>query len=148
MNLTTARSASRAREVGIRKVLGTERKQLIFQFLLESVLMVVLALLLAVVIDFFVIDAFNNLAAKRLQLSTLLSAPFIILLVLLPLIVGLLSGSYPAFFLSGFKPIQVLKGKLNMGAKSSRFRNVLFVFQFATSIILIIASIVFDRLLN
>lgn len=148
MNLTTARSASRAREVGIRKVLGTERKQLIIQFLLESVLMVVLALLLAVVVDFFVIDAFNNLAAKRLQLSTLLSAPFIILLVLLPLIVGLLSGSYPAFFLSGFKPIQVLKGKLNMGAKSSRFRNVLVVFQFATSIILIIATIVVYRQLN
>lgn len=148
MNLTTARSGARAREVGIRKVLGTERKQLVFQFLLESILMVVLALVLAIIIDFLVIDAFNNLAAKKLQLSTLLSLPFLILLVLLPLVVGLISGSYPAFYLSGFRPIQVLKGKFSMGAKSSHFRNFLVVFQFSTSIILIIATIVVFRQLN
>ncbi|WP_344976387.1 ABC transporter permease [Compostibacter hankyongensis] len=148
MNLTTARSAVRAREVGIRKVLGTERRQLVLQFLLESVLMVVLALALAVVIDFFAINAFNNLAAKQLKIASLLSPRFIIILVLLPVVVGIFSGSYPAFFLSGFKPIEVLKGKLRMGVKSGSFRNVLVVFQFATSIILIIATIVIYRQLH
>lgn len=148
MNLTTARSGARAREVGIRKVLGTERKQLITQFLLESILMVVLALVLAIIIDLLAISAFNNLASKKLKVSTLLTAPYILLLIILPLVVGVIAGSYPAFYLSRFSPIQVLKGKFSMGVKSSRFRNLLVVFQFSTSIILIIATIVVFRQLN
>ncbi|ANH81467.1 cell division protein FtsX [Niabella ginsenosidivorans] len=148
MNLTTARSANRAREVGIRKVLGTERIRLVMQFLFETVLMVFLALILAVIIDYAVLGVFNDLSAKQLRLSALLSSPFAGALLLLPVIVGLLAGSYPAFFLSGFKPIEVLKGTLKPGTKSGSLRSVLVVFQFATSILLIIATVVVYRQLH
>ena len=148
MNLTTARSANRAREVGIRKVLGTGRRRLIAQFLFESVLMVFLALLLAVIIDYAVLGVFNDLAAKQLRLSALSAPSFAGALLLLPVIVGLLAGSYPAFFLSGFKPIEVLKGKLRQGSKSGSLRSVLVVFQFTTSILLIIATVVVYRQLH
>lgn len=142
MNLSTARSAGRAREVGIRKVLGSARKQLIQQFLSEAILMAALAMLLAVGIAFLAIPAFNEIAAKTLSIQRIFQADILVFLLLLPFIVGLLAGSYPALFLSGFKPVSVLKGKLNLGAKGGTFRNVLVVFQFATSIILIIGTIV------
>lgn len=142
MNLSTARSAGRAKEVGIRKVLGSARKELVTQFLSEAVLMVLIAMILAVVISSLALPAFNEIAAKTLSLSRLLQPDMLVLLIALPFIVGLLAGSYPALFLSAFKPVQVLKGKLNLGAKGGAFRNVLVVFQFATSIILIIGTIV------
>jgi len=148
MNLTTARSANRAREVGIRKVLGTERRQLVVQFLFESVVMVLCSLILALCLDYFVLPAFNELSGKNMHLSNLFSPAIIPLLVALPVLVGLLAGSYPAFFLSGFKPIEVLKGKLKLGSKSGSLRSVLVVFQFATSIVLIIGTIVVFKQLN
>lgn len=148
MNLTTARSANRAREVGIRKVLGTERKDLISQFLIESTLMVVLSLFIAVGVVYAVLPLFNDVADKQMQLSNLFSPYILPLLITLPFIVGLMAGSYPAFFLSAFKPIEVLKGKLKLGSKSGSLRSVLVVFQFATSIILIIGTIVVYRQLN
>ncbi|MBZ9731142.1 ABC transporter permease [Salegentibacter sp. JZCK2] len=142
MNLSTARSAGRAREVGIRKVLGSARKQLIQQFLSEAMLMAALAMFLAVGITYLSLPAFNEIAAKTLSIQRIFQPDILVFLLVLPFLVGLLAGSYPALFLSGFKPVQVLKGNLNLGAKGGTFRNVLVVFQFATSIILIIGTIV------
>ena len=148
MNLSTARSAGRAKEVGIRKVLGTEKKSLIGQFLTESTLTALIALLLAVVIAWISLPWFNAIAAKEMQIATLLQPKYFLFLLLLPVIVGLLAGSYPAFFLSSFKPILVLKGKMNSDFKKSNLRSSLVVFQFATSIILIIGTIIIYKQLN
>ena len=148
MNLTTARSAGRAKEVGIRKVLGTERRFLIFQFLIESVLMVIFSLLLAVLIAYLVLPLFNNVANKSLTIGSLFSPYILPILLALPLLVGLLAGSYPAFFLSSFKPIEVLKGKLKIGNRSVSLRSVLVVFQFATSIVLIVGTLVIYKQLH
>jgi putative ABC transport system permease protein len=142
MNLTTARSANRAREVGIRKVLGTERKNLVYQFLFESTLMVFISLGIAILIDYLVLPLFNDVADKQMTIASLFSPYILPLLIALPFIVGLMAGSYPAFFLSSFKPIEVLKGKLKLGNKNGSLRSVLVVFQFATSIILIVGTIV------
>ena len=148
MNLTTARSANRAREVGIRKVLGTERKNLIAQFLSESTLMALLSLALAVFIVYFVLPLFNDVSAKSMRISSLFSPLILPLLIALPFIVGLLAGSYPAFFLSAFKPIEVLKGRLKLGGKNGNLRSILVVFQFATSIILVIGTVVVYKQLH
>jgi len=148
MNLSTARSASRAKEVGIRKVLGTERKNLISQFLTESTLMAVVSLLIAVALAWIALPYFNDIAAKSLSISSIFSMRIFPFLVALPFIVGLVAGSYPAFFLSGFKPITVLKGKINTGFKKSALRSGLVVFQFFTSIILIIGTAVIYKQLN
>lgn len=146
MNLTTARSANRAKEVGIRKVLGTERKFLITQFLSESTLMVVISMLIALLITWAILPLFNDVANKTITFNRLASPVILPLLIVLPFIVGLLAGSYPAFYLSSFKPILVLKGRL--GNKRGGLRSALVVFQFATSIILIIGTIVVFRQLN
>ncbi|MBK8608879.1 MAG: ABC transporter permease [Chitinophagaceae bacterium] len=142
MNLSTARSAKRAKEVGIRKVLGTERKTLIAQFLVESTVTAAISLLIAILIAFFILPLFNDVAAKSLSIRDLLGAKILPFLILLPFIVGLLAGSYPALYLSAFKPIKVLKGNTNAGFRKSNLRNVLVIFQFATSIMLIIGTIV------
>lgn len=148
MNLTTARSANRAKEVGIRKVMGTGRKNLIVQFLLESMILVLLSLLIAIVIVYAVLPLFNNLANKQMTLQSLFTPYVLPLLVSLPVVVGLLAGGYPAFFLSSFRPVEVLKGKIKSGSKSGNLRSTLVVFQFATSVILIIATIVVYLQLN
>jgi putative ABC transport system permease protein len=148
MNLTTARSANRAREVGIRKVLGTEKRQLVKQFLFESTTMVVLALLIAIPAVWLVLPLFNDMAAKQMTAASLLTPYILPLLIALPFVVGLMAGSYPAFFLSAFRPIEVLKGKLNLGSKSGVLRSVLVVFQFFTSIFLIIGTVVVYRQLH
>jgi putative ABC transport system permease protein len=148
MNLTTARSAGRAKEVGIRKVLGTERRFLIFQFLTESTLMVIFSLILAIVIAYLVLPLFNDVASKSMSLGSLFSPYILPLLIALPLVVGLLAGSYPAFFLSAFRPIEVLKGKLRLGSSSGGLRSVLVVFQFVTSIVLIVGTLVIYKQLN
>ncbi len=142
MNLSTARSARRAKEIGIRKVLGTERKTLIAQFLVESTITAFISLIIAVAVAFFVLPLFNDVAAKSLSIKDLLSTQLLPILILLPIVVGLLAGTYPALFLSKFKPIVVLKSNANTGFKKSNLRNVLVVFQFATSIMLIIATII------
>jgi len=148
MNLSTARSQSRAKEVGIRKVLGTEKKSLVGQFLTESTLMVFIGLLLAIALVWIFIGYFNSISGKNLNISTLFQPGYLAFLVALPLIVGAMAGIYPAFFLSSFKPITVLKGKINQGFKRNYFRSSLVVFQFFTSIVLIIATIVVFRQLN
>ncbi len=148
MNLSTARSAGRAKEVGIRKVLGTEKKSLIGQFLTESTITVFIALFIGVGITWLSLSWFNNLAGKTMQLSTLLKPQYILFLATLPFVVGTLAGMYPAFFLSSFQPITVLKGKINAGFKKSRLRSSLVVFQFAASIILIIGTVIIYKQLN
>lgn len=142
MNLSTARSAKRAKEVGIRKVLGTERKTLIAQFLAESTLTAFISLMIALVIAYLVLPLFNNVAAKSLSINELLTVQILPFLFLLPFVVGLLAGSYPALFLSKFKPVVVLKGNAHTGFKKSNLRNALVIFQFATSIILIIGTLI------
>lgn len=148
MNLTTARSSGRAKEVGIRKVLGTEKKALIWQFLTESTLIVFIALAIAVVITWLSLDWFNGISGKEMMISALFKSKFLLFLIALPFVVGLFAGIYPAFFLSAFQPITVLKGDISRGHKKSNLRNLLVVFQFSTSIILIIGTIVIYRQLN
>jgi len=148
MNLTTARSAGRAKEVGIRKVLGTSRRELMRQFLTESVLMAIVSLLLAVGLAVVSLPLFNTLSGKNIAITNLFSPTLLILIAVLPLVVGCFAGSYPAFFLSAFRPIEVLKGKLKTGSGGERLRSVLVVFQFTTSIVLIIGTLVVYRQLN
>lgn len=148
MNLSTARSATRAREVGIRKVLGSQKSALVRQFLLESVLTVLFALLLAIAIAYLVLPYFNELAAKTLSISSLFSSGWLPVTILLPLVVGGLTGIYPALFLARFKPITVLKGNIGTRFKKSNLRSALVVFQFTTSIILIIGTLVVYRQLH
>ncbi|GAB4022974.1 ABC transporter permease [Spirosoma koreense] len=145
MNLSTARSSGRAKEVGIRKALGTNRKSLMGQFLTESTLMVTLALLIALGMTKLVTPLFNDLSAKELGVTTLFSFPILPFLLAIPLLVGLLAGSYPAFLLSAFQPVAVLKGELGSRIKTSTFRSALVVFQFVSSVILVIGTIIVYR---
>ncbi|HEY6901888.1 MAG TPA: ABC transporter permease [Puia sp.] len=142
MNLSTARSANRAKEVGIRKVAGSSKGHLIAQFLTESILLSFFALLLALGIVALILPFFNQLAGKQMYIGSLFAPGFLATVIGLVLIVGLLAGSYPAFYLSSFQPIQVLKGKLAAGFKSSWLRSSLVVFQFSISIVLIIGTVI------
>jgi len=148
MNLSTARSANRAREVGIRKVAGSTRGSLIAQFLTESVLLSLLAMVLALGLALILLPLFDQLAGKQLNSAALFSSRLLPALVLLTLVVGCLAGSYPAFYLSSFQPILVLKGKIASGFRSSWLRSGLVVFQFFISIGLIIGTLVIYRQLN
>jgi putative ABC transport system permease protein len=147
MNLSTAQSAGRAKEVGLRKTLGSLRSQMIGQFLAESMLYSLVAVVLAVVLCYFLLPAFNMLSGKELSMINLLDAKFILGVGLILLIVGLLAGSYPAFYLTSFSPVEVLKGKVTSGLKSKSIRSTLVVFQFAISIVLIIVtSVVYTQI--
>jgi putative ABC transport system permease protein len=148
MNLSTARSANRAKEVGVRKVLGSLRKNLVLQFLSESVLISFVSLILALIIAALLLPYFNQLSGKDLTLDLFLRPWLLPAAVFLMIIVGLIAGSYPAFYLSAFKPVQVLKGKLAKGFKSSWLRSGLVVFQFCISIILVIGTLVIYTQLN
>ncbi|MEM8568772.1 MAG: ABC transporter permease [Bacteroidota bacterium] len=138
MNLSTARSMKRAKEVGVRKVMGAFRSSLIRQFITESVLMAMISALLAVGFVILVLPWFNNFASKELSLTTVDPFFFGGLILLVVLSVGLLAGSYPAFFLSSFIPVKVLKGSKQSHNKKFNLRSVLVIFQFFISICLII----------
>ncbi len=148
MNLTTARSSGRAKEVGIRKVLGTERKSLIWQFLTESTLISILALVIGLLFVWLSLDWFNGISGKEMLINSLFTPKYLVFILVLPFIIGALAGIYPAFFMSSFKPITVLKGKLSTGHKKNTLRNFLVVFQFATSIILIVGTVVIYKQLQ
>jgi len=124
MNLSTAKSANRAKEVGIRKVTGSNRSQLISQFLSEAIMISFIALLVAVILVKLTLPAFNNLAQKSLSFNFMDDPLFLIGIILFGVIVGLLSGSYPAFYLSRFNPSNVLKGNLSSGSKNSKLRVI------------------------
>lgn len=142
MNLATARSSRRAKEVGIRKVLGATRRQLIAQFMIEALALTWIAFVLSAILAAVLMPAFGGLLARDLQF-TLFSDPLLLGgLLLVTALVALFSGSYPALFLSAFDPAKVLKGDVTRGKAGSRFRKFLVTFQFAVSAILIVATLV------
>lgn len=147
MNLSTARSTRRAKEIGVRKVLGAERRGLIFQFIGESVLMACLAGVLALGMVFIALPAFNALTGKEIHLP-LLQLYFWVTAGGLILVTGVVSGSYPALFLSGFQPIRVLKGILASGVGTPWLRKGLVVFQFTLSIMLILGTFLISQQVN
>ncbi|HRJ29255.1 MAG TPA: ABC transporter permease [Cyclobacteriaceae bacterium] len=142
MNLATARSAGRAKEVGLRKTLGSLSSHLVTQFLAESFVFSFLAAVLALGIVYTMLPFFNTLAGKELVFESLLSSKLLILLLGIVVLVGLMAGSYPAFYLTSFRVTEVLKGKVREGMKGGAVRSGLVVFQFAVSIFLIIATAV------
>ncbi|MCJ7681593.1 MAG: FtsX-like permease family protein, partial [Candidatus Aminicenantes bacterium] len=148
MNLTTARSANRAREVGLRKVVGAGRSQLIRQFFGESILLSLFSLLIALFLVEFLLPMFNSLSGKNLSSAwkhdPLLLAAFFGL----ALVTGLFSGSYPALFLSSFQPIRVLSGTMKSAGSNPLFRKILVVFQFSLSVFLIIGTLIITRQLS
>ena len=144
-NLSTARAVKRAREVGIRKVLGSLKKQLIVQFLSESVLLTFLSMLIAFGLLFLVLPYFNQVANRQIPFSFFISYQSILAMISLVFITGIVAGIYPSFFLSSFNTIKVLKGSPSKGAQKNLFRSSLVVFQFFVSIALIISTIVVYR---
>jgi len=142
MNLSTARSALRAREIGVRKVVGARRNEIIAQFLSESVFVSWLAMILAFLLSWISIPWLNTLSGRALSIDILLTWKVIIPILLVPFLVGLLSGIYPALFMSSFRPVSVLKGLFRASGNNISFRKVLVTAQFAISIILIICTIV------
>ncbi|MGZ8541225.1 MAG: ABC transporter permease [Chitinophagaceae bacterium] len=148
MNLSTARSALRAKEIGIRKVVGARRKELIGQFLGESILICWAAILIAGIFTFFTLPWLNKLSGQDLSFNMLLQPKIIIPLLITPFVVGIVSGIYPALFMSSFQPVKTLKGLFKVGGSSISFRKVLVVAQFSISIILIITTVIVFQQLN
>ena len=148
MNLATARSTRRAREVGLRKVVGSHRRFLILQFLSESVVFTVVSLLLSIFVLILLLPKFNLLAGKSFDLNVIYSPVVLLTLLGIVIIVGIFGGSYPAFFLSRFSPVTVLKGEITQGSAGSLFRKILVVIQFSVSVVMIICTLVVFRQLN
>lgn len=142
MNLATARSAQRAREVGMRKVLGARRRRLIFQFLGESIIYSLTALAIALIVVPLVLPFFSDIAGRQLQLDFAARPWLLPAFFALALLVGILGGSYPALFLSAFRPIKVLKGHLKTGNSGLRFRRILVVSQFVISVTMMIGALI------
>ena len=140
MNLSTARSAERAREVGVRKTMGSPKSQLVYQFLTESILISVIATVLAVVLAQLLTPSFNQLAQKELHI--IYSGQFLLIIIGFAILVGIIAGLYPAMVLSSFNPVVVMKGNFSGSIKGSWMRNGLVVFQFMVSIILIVGTLV------
>src|SRR6185312_2763030 len=148
MNLSTARSALRAREIGIRKVMGARRKEIIGQFLGESVLITCIALVLAICLTGILLPFVNKLSNQSLSLNSLGQWQILLSVLALPIVVGLISGAYPALFMSSFMPVKVLKGIVKVGSGDISFRKVLVIVQFSISIVLIVATTVVYRQLQ
>jgi putative ABC transport system permease protein len=148
MNLSTARSAKRGKEVGLRKVLGAYKKRLVVQFLLESIGFAFVSLILALGLIWLLLPVFNDLTGKEITATSLLSLVVIIGLLFLVIITGVAAGSYPAFYLSSFQPIDTIRQKVQKGSGRSSLRNSLVILQFAISIILIISTLVVLKQLN
>ena len=147
MNLSTAGASQRAKEIGVRKVMGSDKQHLVFQFLSESFVAVCIAMILGGVMAKIAIPFFNDFADKSLSMSVLFRPEILISLGALLLLVTVLAGGYPAFFLSGFKPIESLKKKISKSGRGS-FRSTLVVFQFAVSVALIIGALVVSQQMN
>ncbi len=147
MNLATARSLRRAREVGIRKVMGSLKRQIIIQFLIESLLFTLFALLISIILVVALLPFYNDLLDKEISAAFLLNTEIMFTLVGIIVLVGLLSGSYPAFFLSTFKPVTVLKSNSSSKTSNPLMRKILVIFQFGISVTMIISTwIVYDQL--
>jgi putative ABC transport system permease protein len=148
MNLSTARSALRSREIGIRKVAGAQRKEIIFQFLAESVFISLIAMVIAVAICWLSLPYLNRLSGLSMTMSSLLQWKIVLPLLLIPFVVGIISGIYPAVFMSSFQPVRVLKGLFKVKQGGFSFRQVLVVAQFSISIILIVCTVIVFQQLN
>ncbi len=149
MNLTTAKSSKRAKEVGVRKVLGSKRSTIIYQFIFESILYTFCSTLLSLVLVQVLIAPFNVLTEKQLVLFSFLSNPLIVLaLIGFVIVLGVVGGSYPALYLSSFQPIKIIKGKIASQFRGKVIRNTLVIFQFTISIALIVCSMVVDQQLK
>lgn len=148
MNLSTARSAGRAKEVGIRKTVGASKKGLVSQFLLESIIISTVSTLLAVGVIYIALPFFNQITEKSIGEENIFSQLTLAAMGLIIVLVGFLAGSYPAFYLTSFKPTEVLKGKVRQGAKGGWIRSSLVVFQFAISVFLIVCTIVIYKQLK
>ena len=148
MNLATARSARERREVGLRKVVGSRRGPLVLQFLSESMVFTIISLLISIILIIVLLPKFNLLAGKSFNFNVIYSPAVLLSLLAVILIVGVLGGSYPAFFLSRFSPVTVLKGEITQGSAGSLFRKILVVIQFTVSVIMIICTMVVFRQLK
>ena len=148
MNLATARSTKRAREVGLRKVVGSRRSPLVLQFLSESMAFTFISLIISIILIILLLPIFNHLAGKSFNLQVIYSPVVIISLLAVMIIVGIFGGSYPAFFLSRFSPVTVLKGEITPGSAGSLFRKILVVIQFTVSVIMIICTLIVFTQLN
>lgn len=148
MNLSTARSVNRAREVAIRKTVGSIRPQLIRQFLAETIILSFAAVLIALIFIQFVLPIFDNITGKDLAVPYFENALTIPALLGVALFIGILAGIYPALFLSAFDPAVVLKSETSGKTRKSSLRNALFVFQFTVSIILIVGTFIVNRQLK
>jgi len=148
MNLSTARSALRAKEIGIRKVVGAQRKEIIAQFLSESVLITYVSLLIAFGLTALMLPAVGQMSNLQLSINSLSAWPVLVPVLLLPFVIGLISGIYPALFMSSFIPVKVLKGLFKVQTSTFSFRKILVVLQFSISIVLIVATVVVFRQLH
>lgn len=148
VNLATSRSLERAKEVGIRKVVGAHKGQLIGQFLGESFLFVFASLIISLVLSYWLLPYFNQLAGEKLNVAFLFQADFLLFLFGLGLVITLLAGIYPALVLSMFKPVTVLKGKFTHSGAGNRLRKFLVIVQFAISAFLVVATLVVKKQLN
>jgi putative ABC transport system permease protein len=148
MNLATARSTRRAREVGLRKVVGSRRTPLILQFLSESMFLTLTSIVLSIIILMALLPTFNNFVGKSFDLHVIYSPQILLSLLGIIVIVGIFGGSYPAFFMSRFSPVTVLKGVITQGTAGSMFRKILVVIQFFVSVVMIICTLVVFRQLN
>lgn len=144
MNLSTARSEKRAKEVGIRKTLGSEKRQLVFQFFLESMILVLIAFIFSVIALYLLMPAFNLLVEKKLTVN-IIEPVFWVGAVVIILFTGIVAGSYPALYLSSFNPVKTLKGTFLAGRKAALPRHILVVAQFVISILLISATLIVFR---
>ncbi|MFC2084223.1 ABC transporter permease [Bacteroidota bacterium] len=142
MNLATAKSSNRAKEIGMRKVVGARRLNLINQFFGESLLLAFLGLFFALIIVILLFSEFKDFTGKELNLNILIDPKIILGLLIITLITGILAGSYPALYLSSFRPVNVLKNVLKIGTRNTLFRRILVVFQFSLSVFLIIGTII------
>ncbi|MCD6564973.1 MAG: ABC transporter permease [Bacteroidales bacterium] len=148
INLTTARSGTRAREIGMRKISGASRPRLISQFFGESVFIAIIAYILAIIIILLLLDVFNQLTGKSLNFEQILNIKTILIFLGIAFFAGLVSGIYPALLLSSFEPLRVLKGEVQSNSKKSGFRKILVLVQFSISIILIISVFIVNRQLE
>lgn len=141
INLSTAKSANRAKEVGLRKTVGAFKRNLVAQFLTESIVFSLISFVIGTLVAWALLPSFNTIAAKTIAMPWA-ALWFLPILLVSALMVGICAGLYPAFYLSAFKPVKVLKGSLSIGGKSGKLRSGLVIFQFATSVILIIGTLI------
>ena len=140
MNLSTAKASRRMKEVGIKKVIGASRGSLIFQYISESMLMAFFSLMIALVMVILLLPAFKEITGKEINIH--FNTGLVLSIIGITFITGIIAGSYPAFYLSRFKPVSILKGKLNTSVGESWIRRGLVVFQFSVSVILIVSVVV------